>query len=69
MQFKRPLDGFAFVAAVLALSTLVVWLSGRLGWQLSPAEMLLVFVVFAALGRILIALLNQPKQCGGDDKS
>ena len=62
MKFERPLDGFAFMAAVLAMSALVVWLSGRLlGWQFSPAEMILVFFVIAILGRTLIALLNSAK--------
>jgi hypothetical protein len=53
-----------FIAAVLALSTLVVWLSSRLyGWQFSPAEMFAVFFIIMVLGRILIALLNRAKPC------
>jgi len=56
-----------FAAAVLALSILVVWLSGRLlGWQLGAAGMLLVFFGFAALGRILLAFWRYPGRCSSD---
>jgi len=70
LRFKRPLDGLAFVVAVLALTIIVVWLSGRLlGWQFGSAEMLLIFIAIAVIGRTLIALLNHHKQCSGSEES